>query len=61
MGNYIYCLLATLSFMIDYKVEDCKDKLSKLSKEEALRVIYGWVKQEFISLRQFKELISYCC
>ncbi len=47
--------------MIDYKVEDCKDKLSKLSKEEALRVIYGWVKQEFISLRQFKELISYCC
>lgn len=45
--------------MIDYKIEDCKDKLAKHSKEEALRIIYGWVKQDFICLRQFIALISY--
>jgi hypothetical protein len=35
---------------MDHKIECYKDKLSKLSKEEALSIIYGWVKQGFISL-----------
>lgn len=45
--------------MKDFKLEDCKDKLSKLSKKEALKLIYKWVKQEFINLHQFSELVSY--
>lgn len=48
------------NFMVDYKIEDCKDKLSKLSKEECLRLIYTWVKQDYINLKQFKVLVVYC-
>ena len=45
--------------MIDFKIMNCKDKLSKLSKDESLKIIYGWIKQNHITLKQFKELVSF--
>ena len=44
--------------MIDFKIEDCKDKLINISEDEQLRLIYTWVKQDFINLKQFKKLIT---
>lgn len=43
--------------MIDYKIEKCKESLSKISKEFALKMIYTWVKQAHINFKQFKELL----
>jgi hypothetical protein len=44
--------------MIDYELEDFKDKLIKKSEEERIRCIYEWVKTGKMSLRQFKEIIK---
>ncbi len=43
--------------MLDYKIEDCKMKISKLPKDEAMKLIFTWIKQDYINLKQFKELI----
>ena len=45
--------------MVDCKVENCRGKLANFSKDEALGIIYAWVKQDFISLKQFKQLFAH--
>ena len=47
--------------MKDFKLEDCKTKLQPLDEDDKLKMIYQWVKQEYITLAQFKMLVSYCC
>ena len=44
-----------------FKLEDCKTKLQPLDEDDKLKMIYQWVKQEHITLSQFKMLVSYCC
>jgi len=49
--------------MIDkHKVADCKKRLEKENWEQGhhLKIIYMWVKQDVITLAEFKELIFYC-
>lgn len=38
--------------------DELKEKLEGLSTDDALKVIYGWVKQNHVSLSQFKMLIK---
>ena len=45
--------------MVDYKVEDLKEKIKQLSIDETYRLIYMWIKQEHINLKQFRALISF--
>lgn len=42
----------------NFKLEDCKKKLEN-SGEGSLDLIYQWIKQDHISLDEFKELIDY--
>ena len=44
--------------MDKYKIEDYKNRLEK-NKGYRLKMIYMWVKQDVITLSEFKELISY--
>ncbi len=44
--------------MIDTKLEDCRQKISTLNQDDKLRIIYTWVKQDFINLKQFKLLLK---
>lgn len=44
--------------MKDFKLEDCIDKLQLLDEDDKLKMIYQWVKQEHISLAQFRKLIT---
>lgn len=37
---------------------ELKEKLEGLSTDDALKVIYGWVKQNHVSLSQFKVLVK---
>lgn len=47
--------------MKDYKLEDCIKKLEEIYLHtERAKMIYMWVKQNHITLSQFKELIEYC-
>jgi hypothetical protein len=49
--------------MIDkYKVADYKKRLEKEDWKQGhhLKMIYMWVKQDIITLAEFKELIFYC-
>lgn len=46
--------------MKDFKLEDKKEKLVLLkSKDEAIKIVWGWIKRNEINLQQFKELIIY--
>lgn len=42
-----------------YKIIECMNKLSGLSKEGQLTIIYQWVKQSYISLHVFKKLVDF--
>ena len=57
---HIY-LVSNNNIMKDFKLEDCKIKLQPLDEDDKLKMIYQWVKQEYITLAQFKMLVSYCC
>lgn len=46
--------------MKDFKLENFKIKLLPLDEDDKLKMIYMWVKQEYITLAQFKMLVSYC-
>lgn len=54
-------LVSNSNIMKDFKLEDCKIKLQPLDEDDKLKMIYQWVKQEYITLAQFKMLVSYCC
>lgn len=46
--------------MTDLKLETLVGKLSlAYSKDEMLKIIWGWIKQDHITLTQFKSLIDY--
>ena len=44
--------------MDKHKIEDYKNRLEK-NKGHRLKMIYMWVKQDVITLSEFKELIAY--
>lgn len=44
--------------MIDYDFEDRKKKLVSLPDNEAKKLIWVWIKQKIINLKQFSELVS---
>ncbi len=46
--------------MKDFKLEDCKIKLQPLDEDDKLKLIYEWVKTNYITLNQFKMLVD-CC
>jgi hypothetical protein len=46
--------------MKDLKLDDLKAKLQPLDDDDKLKIIYQWVKQEYITLTQFKMLVD-CC
>jgi hypothetical protein len=54
-------LFSNSNIMKDFKLEDCKIKLQPLDEDDKFKMIYQWVKQEHITLAQFKMLVSYCC
>jgi len=41
-------------------IGELKTKLYGKSKTESQRTLYTWVRQDVISLKQFKELLEYC-
>lgn len=38
---------------------DCKQKLKNKSNEDKLKFIYDWVQKKYITLYEFKDLISH--
>lgn len=42
----------------DWDLENMKEMLGKLSKDEKVKMIYMWIKQRHISLKQFQQLIE---
>lgn len=44
----------------DYILEGCKSRISQIeSKTERIKMVYMWVKQNTINLKQFTQLIDY--
>ena len=42
----------------NYKLDSLKNRISEEDEDGAYKVIYMWIKQGHISLREFKELIK---
>lgn len=40
--------------------EELKDKLIGKTYDECQKLLYMWIKQGIVSLKQFKELLHYC-
>jgi hypothetical protein len=47
--------------MKDFVFEERVKKLEELNKDERIKMLWMWCKQNVITLNQFKQLISYCC
>lgn len=45
--------------MKDFKLEDYIKKLESLDKDDSVRMIWQWMKQGDINLKQFKILVKY--
>ncbi len=46
--------------MKDFVFEERIKKLENLSKDECVKLIWMWSKQNLITLNQFKQLLTYC-
>ncbi len=47
--------------MKDFVFEERINKLKELNKDERIKMVWMWSKQNVITLNQFKQLLSYCC
>lgn len=57
---HIY-LVSNSNIMKDFVFEERIKKLEELNKDERIKMVWMWCKQNVITLNQFKQLISYCC
>jgi hypothetical protein len=46
--------------MKDFIFEDRIKKLEHLNRDERIKMIWMWCKQNIITLKQFKELLEHC-
>ena len=54
-------LVSNSNIMKDFVFEERVKKLEELNKDERIKMVWMWCKQNVITLNQFKQLISYCC
>lgn len=47
--------------MKDFVFKERVKRLEELNKDERIKMVWMWCKQNVINLNQFKQLISYCC
>lgn len=55
-----YTLLCAVNLIIMKTTEELKAKLVGKTYDECQKLLYMWIKQGVVSLRQFKELLHYC-
>ena len=55
------CSVSNSNIMKDFVFEERIKKLEELNKDERIKMVWMWCKQNVITLNQFKQLISYCC
>jgi len=46
--------------MDKYKIKDYTERLKKETTENAHKMLYMWIKQDAISLSEYKELVKNC-
>ena len=54
-------LVSNSNIMKDFVFEERVKKLEELNKDERIKMVWMWCKQNVITLNQFKQLVSYCC
>jgi len=54
-------LVSNSNIMKDFVFEERVKKLEELNKDERIKMVWMWCKQNVITLNQFKQLIGYCC
>lgn len=59
-GVFRIYLVSNSNIMKDFVFEERVKKLEELNKDERIKMIWMWCKQNVITLNQFKQLISYC-
>lgn len=45
--------------MKDFILEDCRTKLQALPHEAQVKMIWMWIKQDHINIKQFEELLYF--
>jgi len=60
-GVFRIYLVSKSNIMKDFVFEERVKKLEELNKDERIKMVWMWCKQNVITLNQFKQLISYCC
>ena len=58
---WLIYLVSNSNIMKDFDFEERVKKLEELNKDERIKMVWMWCKQNVITLNQFKQLISYCC
>lgn len=59
-NNAVLSLVSNSNIMKDFVFEERVKKLEELNKDERIKMVWMWCKQNVITLNQFKQLISYC-
>jgi len=45
--------------MKDFKIMECIEKLEPLEKEKRIAIVWQWIKEGYVNLKQFKALLDY--